>query len=80
MKWVVSVGLDLAVIALWVYLDRVARNNMVIKPILKLHHYAWWLTSATAQQEDELTTMSRQGYALNHDSEFTWTGSVKRGR
>jgi len=42
-KWILSVGLDLAVIALWVYLDWAARHNMVIKPSLKLHRYAWWL-------------------------------------
>lgn len=73
-KWILSVGLDLAVIALWVYLDWAARHNMVIKPSLKLHRYAWWLTSTATQQEDELQVMSRQGYALNQDGEFIWIG------
>ena len=73
-KWILSVGLDLSVIALWVYLDWAARRNMVIKPILKLQRYAWWLTSTTVQQEDELQVMSRQGYALNQDGEFIWIG------
>ena len=43
MKWIIACSIDAAIIAVWVYLDYVARRGAVIRPVLKLWRCAWWL-------------------------------------
>lgn len=61
-KWILSVGFDLAVIALWLYLDHAAQRE------------DYSILLALAAQEGELALMADRGYALNQDGEFSWVG------
>ena len=64
MKWILSVGFDLAVIALWLYLDHAAQRE------------GHSTLLATAVQEGELALMAEQGYVQNANGEFEWVGEA----